>query len=87
MIHEIQSEREQGNTTEFFFLLEKIVAVFKPAVDSGETQHAALMTNHAPDEPIPPSCFAHVESHSGDTRNRGAGKRKAMPTFHCPKPS
>lgn len=81
LIHEIRSEREQGNTTEFFYLLDKIVAVFKPAEESGETLHAALMANHVPDEPIPPRRFAHVENHSGDRRNGGAGKRKAEITI------
>ncbi len=54
LLHGIQNDRDQGTTTEFFFVLDKVVAAFKPSKEFRETLHAALMANHVPDEPIPP---------------------------------
>ncbi len=42
-------------------MLDRIVAVFKPTEESGETLHAALMANHEIDRQDPKPQFEHMQ--------------------------
>ena len=82
LLHELRDDRSKGVGTELFTMLDRIVAVFKPTEESGETLHAALLVNHEIDRPD------HQEHAGGLSRAKGkrgwAEKRKTEPRPSSP---
>ena len=73
LLHELRTDRRKNICIDLYTLLDRIVGVFKPEEESGETLHAALMACHVNDQPAPRPRYEHVGDFSG-AKGNGGGK-------------